>query len=83
MGCEVFGKFVTIPKVGESGTDGCRVLCHQFSTSSLLLLVHSISRYKPCSLTTKHMTSDLLRLLVNGDQGQNSRTTVFPLNTGH
>ncbi len=22
MGCEVFGKFVTIPKVGESGTDG-------------------------------------------------------------
>ena len=24
MGCEVFGKFVTIPKVGESGTDGIR-----------------------------------------------------------
>ena len=22
MGCEVFGKVVTIPKVGESGTDG-------------------------------------------------------------
>jgi hypothetical protein len=26
MGCEVFGKFVTIPKVGESGTDGRRMI---------------------------------------------------------
>jgi hypothetical protein len=26
MGCEVFGKFVTIPKVGESGTDGHRAI---------------------------------------------------------
>ncbi len=26
MGCEVFGKVVTIPKVGESGTDGRRMI---------------------------------------------------------
>ena len=29
-----------------------------------------------------HMTPTLLRLLANGDQDQNTRTTVFPLNTG-
>ncbi len=65
-----------------TGTDGCRLLCHQFSTSSLFLLADCISRYKTCSLTTKHMTSALLRLLANGDQGQNTPNTVFPLNTG-
>ncbi len=27
MGCEVFGKCVTIPKVGESGTDGRLMIC--------------------------------------------------------
>jgi len=26
MGCEVVGKVVTIPKVGESGTDGRRMI---------------------------------------------------------
>ncbi len=30
----------------------------------------------------KHMTPALLRLLANGGQDQNTRTTVFPLNTG-
>jgi hypothetical protein len=65
-----------------TGTDGFRLLCHQFSTYSLLLLAPCILRYKTCSLTTKHVTSALLRLLANGDQGQNTRTTAFPLNTG-
>jgi len=82
MGCEVVGKVVTIPKVGESGTDGFRLLCHQFSTSSLLLLANCISRSSTCLLTMKHMTSILLRLLANAAQGQNTRNTVFPLNTG-
>jgi len=66
----------------STGTDGFRLLCRQFYTSSLLLLVNCISRSKPCSLTTKHMMSALLRLLANGDQGQNTPNTVFPLNTG-
>ena len=61
-------------------TDGCRVLCHQFYTSSLLLLANYISRSKTCSLTTKHMTPALLRLLPKGDQGKNTRNTAFPLN---
>jgi len=66
----------------RTGTDGCRVLCHQFSPSSLPLLVHCISRCNSCSPTIKPMTPVLLRLLVNGDQGQDSRTTLFLLNTG-
>src|SRR5438270_246006 len=66
-----------------TGTDGCRVLCHQFSTSSLLLLENCFSRCNNCSPTVKPMTPALLRWLINGDQGQKSRTTVFPLSTGH
>ena len=64
-----------------SGTDGIRFLCHQFSTSSLLLLANCISRFSTCSLTMKHMTLVLLRLLANDVQGQNTRNMVFPLNT--
>jgi hypothetical protein len=48
----------------------------------LPLLVHCISRCNSCSPTIKPMTPVLLRLLVNGDQGQDSRTTLFLLNTG-
>ena len=33
MGCEVFGKFVTIPKVGESGTDGRLMICKKTSVT--------------------------------------------------
>ena len=65
-----------------TGTDGFRVLCHQFAPSSLPRRANCISRSKTCSLTTKHMTSALLRLLANGDQGQNTPHTVFPLNAG-
>ena len=65
-----------------TGTDGFRLLCRQFYTSFLPRRADCISRSKTCSLTTKHMTSALLRLLANGDQGQNTPNTVFPLNTG-
>ena len=66
----------------RTGTGGFRLLCHQFYTSSLHLLGHYISRCNNCSLTTMYMTSTL-RLLANGDQGQNIRTIVYPLNTSH
>ena len=66
----------------QTGTDGCRVLCHQFSTSSLPHLASSISRSKRCSLMMKHMTLALLQLLVNGDRGQHTQPTVFPLQSG-
>jgi hypothetical protein len=65
-----------------TGTDRCRVLCHQFSTSSLLLLASSISRSNRCALMMKHMTLALLQLLVNGDRGRHTWPTVFPLQSG-
>jgi len=67
----------------RNGTDGFRLRCHQFYTSSLPRLVNCISRCKTCSLTMKHMTSAPLWWWANGDQGQNTRNTAFPLNTGH
>ena len=66
----------------SNGTDGFRLLCHQFYISSLLLLANCISNYKTYSLTVKPMTPAIPRLLANGDQGQNTRNTVFPLNNG-
>ena len=65
-----------------SGTDGCRVLCRQFYTSSFLRSAYCISRSNNCSQAMKPMAPALLRWLANGDQGQNSRTMVYPLNTG-
>src|SRR5436305_14560306 len=59
-----------------TGTGGCRMLCRQFSTSSLNALAHCISRSKKRSLTTKHMMLALLPFLTNGDHGQNIRHTV-------
>jgi hypothetical protein len=60
-------------------TDGFRVLSHQFAPSSLLRLANCISRSKTCSLTTKHLTPALLRWVANGDQDQNTPTTLFPV----
>ena len=65
-----------------SGTDGFRVLCHQFVPSSLSLLASCISRCKTCSLTMKQLTPVLLRWVANGGQGQNARHRAFPLPTG-
>src|SRR5947209_20493743 len=39
-----------------TGTDGFRVLCHQFVPSSLFRLATCISRFKTCSLTVKPLT---------------------------
>jgi hypothetical protein len=66
----------------STGTDGCRVLCHQFSTSSLLLLGKCISR---CNTFLRKMNSfkEATLLFSNtDDQDQNTRTTVFALNAG-
>src|SRR6266699_5559610 len=65
-----------------TGTDGCRMLCHQFYTSSLRQLARSIKRYKICSLKMKRRMQTLLPLLAHGDQGRNIRTTVFLLTFG-
>ena len=65
-----------------TGTDGFRLRCHQFYISSLPLLANCISRSKACSLTVKPLTPALLRWVANGDQGQNTPHTVFPLNAG-
>jgi hypothetical protein len=43
-----------------TGTDGFRVLSHQFFRSSLLLLATCISSSKTSSLTMKHLTLALL-----------------------
>ncbi len=65
-----------------SGTDGCRVLCHQFSTSSLLLLAHCISGCNTFWQQMKYFREAPLLFSSTDDQGQNIRTTVFPLNSG-
>ncbi len=65
-----------------TGTDGFRVLCHQFFASSWPRLGNCISRCKTCSLTMKPMRPTLLRWVANGDQDQNTRHMAFPLPTG-
>src|SRR5437588_9311581 len=65
-----------------TGTDGFRLLCHQFFRSSLFRLATCLSRFNACWLTMKPLTPVLLRWVANGGQGQNARQTVFPLNTG-
>src|SRR5439155_10253929 len=64
-----------------TGTDGFRLLCHQFLLSCLLLLATCLSRFKACSLTMKLLTSALLRWVANGVQDQNPRQMAFPLPT--
>ena len=65
-----------------TGTDGFRVLCHQFFPSSLRHQADCISRSKTCWLTMKPLTPALLRWVANGSQGRNTRTMLFPLPTG-
>jgi hypothetical protein len=47
----------------SSGTDGCRVLCRQFSTSSLSLPVYSIKRCSTCWLKMKKPLREVILLL--------------------
>src|SRR5207248_2692523 len=53
-----------------TGTDGFRLLCHQFFLSSLPLLENCISRSNTCWLKMKQLTPVLLRWVANGGQGQ-------------
>ena len=64
-----------------TGTDGFRLLSHQFLLSCLLLLATCLSRFKACWLTMKLLTSALLRWVANGVQDQNPRQMAFPLPT--
>jgi len=43
-----------------TGTDGCRVLCHQFYTSSLLLSAHCIKGFSTFFLRMKRLQEALL-----------------------
>jgi hypothetical protein len=66
----------------STGTDGCRMLSHQFSTSSLSLLEYYIKRCSACWLRMNQLGKAILLFLSTDDLGQNTRTTVFPLNAG-
>jgi hypothetical protein len=66
----------------STGTDGCRILCHQFSTSSLLRLGNCTSRCNTFWQQMKLLRETTLLLSSTDDQGRNTQTTQFPLNTG-
>ena len=66
----------------STGTDGCRVLCRQFSTSSFSLLAYCIKRCSTYWLRMNQLGKAILLFSSTDDQGQNTRTTVFPLNCG-
>ena len=63
-------------------TDGCRMLRHQFSTTSLSLLAYYIKRCSTCWLRMNQLGNAILLFSSTDDQDQNTRTTVFPLNCG-
>ncbi len=65
-----------------SGTDGCRVLCHQFSISSLPRLENSISRCTTCWWKMNSYKEATLLFSSADGQARNIRTTVFPLRSG-
>jgi len=58
------GKYLESSKLGESLDDGkpyrIRVLCHQFSTSSLPRLGNCIKRFSPCWLRRNQLREALL-----------------------
>lgn len=80
MGCEVVGKFVTIPKVGESGTDGLRYIGRPFTVSHL----KSSSRAEMISSSTDTRTlTCLIHLLFrNADQSRMIPIGKYPLLNG-
>jgi len=65
-----------------TGTDGFRVLCHQFYTSSLLLQENCIKSSKTFSLRMKKPREALLQLYNIGGQDQEIRHMVYPLQNG-
>src|SRR2546423_10305007 len=56
----------------KTGTDGLRLLCHQFFLSSLPLLENCISRSNTCWLKMKQLTPVLLLWVADGRQHQSS-----------
>ncbi len=66
----------------STGTDGCRVLCHKFSTSSLPCLENSISRCTTCRQKMNSYKEATLLFSSADGQARNIRTTVFPLTFG-
>jgi hypothetical protein len=65
-----------------TGTDGFRLLCHQFILSSFPRLGNCLSRCNACWLTMKPLTQVLLRWVANGGRGQNAGHRAFPLPPG-
>ena len=76
-------KILTCVRVGErGGPERCRVLCHQFSTSSLPRPGNCISRSNAFWREMNFFKVGTLLFSSAGDQGRNSRTTVFQLPSG-
>jgi hypothetical protein len=65
-----------------TGTDGFRLLCHQFIPSSLSRLATCISRYNTFWQKMNSFREAPFLFSRTDDQGRTTRNTVFPLNTG-
>src|SRR5947209_14687322 len=65
-----------------TGTDGFRLLSHQFYTSSLLLQENCIKSSKTFSLRMKKPREALLQFYNNGGQDQEIWHMVYPLQNG-
>src|SRR2546421_2487319 len=65
-----------------TGTDGFRVLCHQFFPSSLSHLESCLTSSNTFSLKMKKLRESLLLLYSIGGQGQETRHMVYSLQNG-
>ena len=65
-----------------SGTDGCQVLCHQFSISSLSRQENCIKSSNTFFLKMRKLLVPLLLLYSIGGQGQENRHMLYPLQDG-
>ena len=66
----------------RTGTDGCRILCRQFHTSSFPRRAHSISRCNTFWQKMNYFREAILLLSITDDQGQITKYMVFPLHNG-
>jgi hypothetical protein len=66
----------------RTGTDGFRLLCHQFSPSSLSRLGNCISKCNPFCQKMNYFREVPLLLSSTGDQDRNIRNSAFPLSFG-
>ena len=65
-----------------TGTDGIRLLCHQFFPSSLPLPENCLTSSKTFSLKMNKLREALLLLYNIGGQGRETRQMVSPLQHG-